>query len=95
MSINDWVVRYKNASHAIQTGVKFDHERGSTDGTPKHLRVGLNLSKTDMAGLVKLLIQKGILTEEEYLETITLAAEAEVKRYEELLSKGDIKITLL
>lgn len=83
----DYLDRYIKAGHAIQSGVAVEIEQGSSDTEPKHLRVGINLSKTDMAGLVKLLIAKGILTEEEYLEAITLEAEQEVTRYEERISQ--------
>ena len=41
---------------------------------PKHLRTGLDLSKSDMGGLARLLIAKGVFTEQEYNEAITNAA---------------------
>lgn len=75
--------RYLAACHAIQTGVAFEHSRGSEDGTPKHLRTGVNIAMCDHAALVKLLIAKGLFTDE---------AEEEVKRYEERLGG---KVTLV
>lgn len=78
--------RYLASGHAVQSGVKFDHETGSEDGSPKYLRTGINMAMSDQAGLVRLLISKGIFTEEEYYEAIANSAEQEVKRYEALLS---------
>ena len=89
--------KYARLAHALQSGVAVDQANGSKDGEPKHLRVGINLSKTDMCGLVKLLIEKGVITEEEYLVAICDSAEAEVRRYEADLSArtGGASITLL
>jgi hypothetical protein len=49
---------------------------------PKHLRVGLNMSKADQLGLVLLLISKGVFTEEEYIEAVRLSANEELARYQ-------------
>jgi hypothetical protein len=78
---------YEEAAHAMQAGVAVDQGRGSQDGTPKHLRVGINAAMSDMAGLVRLLISKGIFTEAEYIEAITAAMNHEADRYEKLLSE--------
>lgn len=69
--------RYTAAGHAIQSGVAIQHATGSEDGSPKHLRVGVNLRAVDHAGLVKLLIDKGIITEVEYYEAMASQAEIE------------------
>jgi hypothetical protein len=82
---------YLDACHAIQTGVALDHGNGGTDGSPKHLRVGVNLTKCDHAALVQLLIAKGLFTEAEYVDAITSEANAEVDRYEMALG-GKIKL---
>lgn len=78
--------RYETAGHAVQTGVAYDLERDPTSGTPKHLRVGINMAMSDQAGLVTLLIEKGVFTLEEYLTAVADSAEDEAKRYEQLLS---------
>ena len=85
------------ASHAIQTGVKFDLETGSESASPKHLRTGLNIAMVTDAAVVRLLIQKGIFTEQEYQESLTDELNKEVDRYQEALSKkmGGADITLL
>ena len=53
---------------------------------PKHLRVGVNSAMCDHAALVRVLIAKGILTEDEYLEAVADEMEREQKRYEERLT---------
>lgn len=67
----------------MQTGVKYEMETGRDSATtPKHLRVGVNSAMVAQAGLVKLLIDKGLITEDEYFESQADAMEEEVKRYE-------------
>jgi hypothetical protein len=80
--------RYFRAAHAMQSGVAADQAMGSDDGSPKHLRTGVNSALTNQAGLVNLLIAKGVFTEEEYVKAIADEMEAEVKRYEDRLSEG-------
>lgn len=81
----DKIQRYESLMHAIQTGVATEMGLGSKDTTPKHLRVGINSGLVNQAGLVNLLVQKGIITEDEYFDAIITEAEAEVKRYEDRL----------
>lgn len=88
--------RYQAAGHAVQTGVKMEQELGSRDTDPKHLRVGVNMAMVDQAGLVRLLIARGIITSREYVVAIADEAEREAARYEERLSKAlGSKVTLL
>lgn len=77
------VREYTELCHAMQSGVAFEQSRGSQDGTPKHLRVGINVAMCDHAALVKLLVEKGIITDEEYAKAIRDEMRAEVDRYEE------------
>lgn len=88
--------RYHKAAHAMQSGVAMEHGRGGEDGSPKHLRVGVNAAMSDMAGLVSLLIAKGVFTEEEYLDAIATSMELEVLRYTQHLREllGNPNITL-
>lgn len=77
--------RYLAAAHAMQTGVKYEMEAlGSANSatSPKHLRAGINSSLVAQAGLTKLLVDKGIITEEEYVKYQADAMEDEVKKYE-------------
>lgn len=92
------IQEYESACHAMQTGVAYDQEFGSQDGSPKHLRVGLNTQKSDHAALVSLLIDKGIIDRHEYFLRIREFMKREVKWYEEMLSKhpnfSGAKVTL-
>ena len=95
MTIEESMKRYEDAAHAVQSGVAqtMNIDRNAT--TPKHLRVGLNLSKCEHAALVRLLISKGFIGEEEYYAALADEAEAEQARYEESLShhyKANIKL---
>lgn len=80
--------RYARAAHAMQSGVAMEHGRGSQDGTPKHLRVGVNSALVNDAALARLLLAKGFITDAEYLEAVTVEMEDEVKRYETRLSNA-------
>lgn len=77
---------YEDLLHAMQSGVAMEltYENKSVD--PKHLRVGINSALVDNAAIARLLIQKGIITEEEYVESVRLEMEREVERYEKQLS---------
>lgn len=88
-------MEHSDAVHAIQSGVKLDMELGGRDTEPKHLRVGVNVAMSDHAGLARLLIEKGIITHDEYVTAITDEINREVKRYEDRLSKkAGGKVTL-
>ncbi len=88
--------RYHAAAHAMQSGVAAEHAQGSQDGSPKHLRVGVNASMADHAGLVTLLIEKGIFTREEYTKAIADSMECEKERYEEhLKTKYGLNVRLV
>ena len=79
--------RYTDAAHGMQSGVAMMMNRDPSETQPKHLRVGVNAAMSDQGGLVKLLIAKGLFTEEEYVEAITEAMEAERDRYAQELSE--------
>lgn len=81
------VQRYLVAVHAVQSGVAFMMQLNSRIADPKHLRVGIDTGKFEQGALVKLLIDRGVFTEAEYSEAVADAAEAEVRRTEEELSK--------
>lgn len=89
---------YKALLHAMQTGVAYVMERDGGDTTPKHLRVGVNAAMVEHTALANLLIKKGIITEEEYVDQIIIELEREVERYEqrvsELYGAAGTKITL-
>lgn len=98
MAIQDDVNRYQAALHAMQSGVKQEmsmpHRASATE--PKHLRVGVNAAMVDHAGLISLLIDKGLFTQAEYTRYIADAMETEKARYESELSAAlGIKVTLV
>ncbi len=86
-TLDDLVQQYTEAAHAMQTGVAYEMEINSKPTEPKHLRVGVNAAMCDHAGLVNLLIEKGIITKEEYLKAIATEMAAEKARYEQRLNE--------
>ena len=79
----DLGLSYEDAVHGMQTAVKFEQESlNSDDGSPKHLRVGVNNAMSDHAALAYLLIEKGLISDAEYREAVRLAANDELNRYE-------------
>ena len=95
--MSDITDRYFKAAHGMQAGVAMEMNYQSGPTEPKHLRVGVNTAMVDHAGLVGLLIKKGIITQEEYELAICEAMEAEHKRYEKHISDilGGVEITLV
>lgn len=83
MAFRDLGLTYPQAAHGIQTAIAYRMSHNNGDTEPKHLRTGIDLSKTDQAGLAALLIAKGVFTEEEYVEYLRLAANEEVAKEEE------------
>ena len=81
--------RYVAAMHGVQSAVTFDiAQKGEKDAgaTPKHLRVGINSSLLTVNAIAVLLIDKGLITREEYLRAVADEAEAEVARHEDMYS---------
>ena len=78
---------YARNAHAVQSAVALRLGRGGVDGSPKHLRAGLDLSKAEFGGLAVLLVAKGIITDKEYLAAIVEGTEDEVRREEDRASK--------
>lgn len=76
---------YAELLHAMQSGVEFLEDK--KDQTPKQLRVGVNSAMVNDSGLVDLLIEKGIITMDEYETAIKRAAVEEILRYRYLLAK--------
>lgn len=87
MTHEEQMTRYFQLAHAMQSGVAFAMEASiSDDISPKHLRVGVNSSLVEGSAVAKLLMAKGIFTEEEYFDALIQGFEEEVARYEKLLS---------
>lgn len=80
-------VKLAELMHAVQSGVAYSMNiPGDKACEPKHLRVGVNASLIDTAAIADLLIQKGIFTKEEYLESLCKFAQNDVDTYEKELS---------
>ena len=80
------IERYSTAGHRIQTAISFLISGGLTNRVdPKHMRTGIDLSKSDMGGLAWLLIEKGVFTKLEYIQALTQSAEREADKYENAL----------
>lgn len=100
--LEDLQRRYLAAAHAVQAGVQMElnddpPSRSGSPVSPKMLRTGVNMAMVSHGALVRLLIGKGIITEEEYFEELAKGAEAEKAAYEERLTErfgGKTKITL-
>lgn len=100
--IDDLHRRYLAAAHAVQAGVQMELNddpptRSGSAASPKMLRTGINLAMVEHGALARLLIKKGIITNEEYMEELVAGVEDEQRQYEERLSKrfGGKKITLV
>jgi hypothetical protein len=83
----DLLERYMSAAHGMQTGVAYKMEYDAGDTTPKHLRVGVNSAMVDSYTIARLLIEKGIFTEEEYLTTQAEEMERERDSYKQWLER--------
>jgi hypothetical protein len=81
--MTDLGLSYEAAAHGVQAAIAFDMSSGKTATLPKHLRVGIDMQKADMLALVCLLIDKGIMTPEEYDEYLRLAANTELHTREQ------------
>lgn len=85
MDAEQLFAEYEALLHAMQAGVEFDS--GHKDQQPKHLRVGINAAMSDHGALVAVLIAKGVLTEQEYAESLVRFMRAEVERYRQRLGQ--------
>lgn len=84
--MKDLGLTYTQAAHGVQSTLQSEILQGPVKRIhPKHMRVGIDMSKADMAGLAKLLMDKGVFTMEEYLEAIRLSANDELARDQERL----------
>lgn len=80
--------RYLDAAHAMQSGVAAEigvKGDNAAAADHKHLRTGVNAAMVEFSALIKLLIAKGILTEEEWWGCLADGMEEEKMRYERRL----------
>ena len=91
--------QYNKLQHAMQTGVKmmqnFEHPNEhipdnmiEPSDSPKHLRVGVNSAMVEHAALTLLLVDKGIITMDDYERSLVDLMKREVEKYESDISKA-------
>jgi hypothetical protein len=105
MTREEKIAHYKSLGHAVQTGIAWriaienpqvpDINADPNLRAHKHLRTGIDTSKSDHGALVQLLINKGLITDEEYVDAMVAGMEREKALYEqELTDHFGRKITL-
>lgn len=95
------IVQWPHVTHRVPVDEvgEFFESNGTTrvpkECTLKHLRTGINSAMVDTAALTSLLIDKGVITEEEFFTSLVKAAERERGLYEQRLSTiTGAKVTL-
>jgi len=83
--LEEYRARYEIAAHRVQTALSL--MPGDRRMTPKHIRVGLDMGKSDQGALVTLLIEKGVFTVEEYYLKVAEFAEQEADSYEKEINQ--------
>jgi hypothetical protein len=78
---------YEQALRAMQAGVEMELTAEPSRAAPQPLQVQINAGKCDITALVTLLIEKGVITEEEYGKAVTVQMNIEADGYEERLSE--------
>jgi len=71
----------------MQSGVAAKMSYDGNDTTPKHLRVGVNSAMVEHTALTRLLIDKGVITEQEWYSALADAMEREKAIYERELEE--------
>src|SRR5258708_25671351 len=97
MTDEQFTQRYVALAHAVQTGIGwsiaidnpevFDINQDANLCAHKHLRVGIDTNKSDLGAFVRLLVKKGVFTDEEYRLAILEGLENEKHIYENKLSE--------
>ena len=90
--------RWVAAAHKVQAGIAalMNMPGGFRSCEVKHLRVGIDTTKADIGSLARLLVSKGVFTEEEYLAAIADGMESEAADYEARVSEAfGKKVTLI
>lgn len=73
---------YQALLHGVQTGIGYRLEHDKRLADPKHLRTGIDSAMVSDAAIVKLLIDKGVFTELEFVTALRDKAQEEVARNE-------------
>ena len=75
------IARFDAAARAMQSGVAAKMTFDASETSPKHLRVGVNSAHVSDAALLDLLIEKGLVTKEEFFEKLATWMEKEADGY--------------
>ncbi len=87
-SLEDIAAENESLLHAMQTGVKATMDYDLDDShSPKHLRVGINNALIINSALMRLLVEKGLITEKEFELSYNTVLREEVLTYELSLSE--------
>lgn len=95
MTNEEKMQRYQQLCHAVQTGIGWTIAIENDDAdvnadvnlrAHKHLRTGIDTSKSDFGAMARLLIAKGIFSEDEYIDALIDGMEREKTTYETELS---------
>jgi hypothetical protein len=81
MSLEEERARLLAAQHAMMAGVGYMIQYDNAEGDLKHIRTGINTALANCGVIAKLLIDKGIITEEEYFKELADAMERERDSY--------------
>lgn len=88
MTLDEKRRKYLDLCHAMQSGVAFKMNYEPDGETiPKHLRVGINTAMSDHGALVALLIEKGLITEDDYCDKLIEFMEREVASYQQEIAE--------
>jgi hypothetical protein len=87
-SYDELVRRYENALHALKTGIEY--KAGPQSSSPQITALDLRASAvtSDHLALVRLLVNKGLITELDYLEASAIHLEEEVRNLAKKLPEG-------
>lgn len=78
--------RYVAAMRALESWVAVKARMEPAETNPQQLRLGVNSALLQQSALVQLLANKGLISEDEFLEAMANAAEQEVARYQQWVS---------
>lgn len=81
-TLDELHARYLAALHAVQSGVEYRRRYDRSFVSEKHMRTGIDSAHVSQAALIRVLIAKGVLTQEEYMEALVRETEDEKARYE-------------
>lgn len=81
MSLEEERARLLAAQHAMMTGVGYMMQYDNAESDLKHIRTGINTALANCEVIAKILIDKGIITQEEYFKECADAMEKERDSY--------------